>query len=65
MLRDRSGLVFPSALRPGKPLSDMTLTKILRDNSLAEYTTNHGKPEALVCAPLKAAVTEPADPCDP
>ena len=42
MLRDRSGLVFPSALRPGKPMSDMTLTKVLRDNGLAELTTVHG-----------------------
>ena len=42
ILRDRSGLVFPSALRPGKPLSDMTLTKVLRDNDLADRTTVHG-----------------------
>ena len=28
---DGSGLVFPSPLRPGRPLSPMTLTKILRD----------------------------------
>ena len=42
MLRDRSGLVFPSSLRPGKPMSDMTLTKVLRDNGLAELTTVHG-----------------------
>ena len=42
MLRDRSGLVFPSALRPGKRMSDMTLTKVLRDNGLAGQTTVHG-----------------------
>ena len=42
MLRDRSGLLFPSVLRPGKPMSDMTLTKVLRDNGLAEQTTVHG-----------------------
>ena len=42
ILRDRSGLVFPSVLRPGKPMSDMTLTKVLRDNGLAEQTTVHG-----------------------
>ena len=42
ILRDRSGLVFPSVLRPGKPMSDMTLTKVLRDNGLAEFTTIHG-----------------------
>ena len=28
-LRDRSGLLFPSPQRPGRPLSDMTLTKVL------------------------------------
>ena len=42
VLRDRSGLIFPSALRPGKPMSDMTLTKVLRDNGLADRTTVHG-----------------------
>ena len=42
ILRDRSGQVFPSALRPGKPLSDMTLTKVLRDNGLADKGTIHG-----------------------
>ena len=42
VLRDRSGLIFPSVLRPGKPMSDMTLTKVLRDNGLAEQTTVHG-----------------------
>lgn len=41
-LRDDSGLVFPSPTRPGKPLSDMTLTKILRDNGLAKRATVHG-----------------------
>ena len=39
-LRGRSGLVFPSSR--GKKLSDMTLTKMLRDNGLAEATTVHG-----------------------
>ena len=29
-LRDRSGLVFPSSARVGRPLSDNTLTKLLR-----------------------------------
>ena len=29
-LRDESGLVFPSPLRRGSPMSDMTLTKVLR-----------------------------------
>ena len=41
-LRDDSGLVFPSPMRPGKPLSDMTLTKILRDTGLAKRATVHG-----------------------
>ncbi len=41
-LNDGSGLVFPSPTRRGKPLSDMTLTKVLRDNGLAERTTVHG-----------------------
>ena len=42
ILRDRSSLVFPSTLRTGNPLSDMTLTKVLRDNGLADRTTVHG-----------------------
>ena len=42
MLDDGSGLVFPSPVRPGKPLSDMTLTKVLRDTGLAERATVHG-----------------------
>ena len=41
-LRDRHGLVFGSPVRPGKPLSDMTLTKILRDTGLAEKCVVHG-----------------------
>lgn len=41
-LDDGSGLVFPSPLRAGRPLSDMTLTKILRDHGLAERATVHG-----------------------
>lgn len=39
---DNSGLVFPSALKPGSALSDMTLTKILRTTGLAERATVHG-----------------------
>ena len=39
---DGSGLIFPSLLRPGRPLSNMTLTKILRDQGLAERATVHG-----------------------
>lgn len=41
-LEDGSGLVFPSPLRAGRPLSNMTLTKILRDRGLAERATVHG-----------------------
>ena len=39
-LKDDSGLVFPGV--EGKPLSDMTLTKVLRDNGLAGKATVHG-----------------------
>ena len=42
MLRDESGLVFPSPMKRGRPLSDMTLTKLLRDVGLGERTTVHG-----------------------
>ncbi len=42
LLQDESNLVFPSPLRPGRMLSDMTLTKILRDNGLADRATVHG-----------------------
>ena len=41
-LDDNSGLVFPSLLKPGRPLSDMTLTKILRSVELADRATVHG-----------------------
>ena len=41
-LRDQSGLVFPSPLKPGSPLSDVTLTKVLRSTGLAERATVHG-----------------------
>ena len=41
-LRDRSGLLFPSPQRAGRPLSDMTLTKVLRDTGLADRATVHG-----------------------
>ena len=41
-LRDDPGLLFPSPTRRGKPLSDMTLTKILRDNGLSDRATVHG-----------------------
>ena len=41
-LDDGSGLAFPSASRPGKQMSDMTLTKVLRDVGLADRATVHG-----------------------
>ena len=41
-LREDSGLVFPSPLKLGTPMSDMTLTKILRSVGLAERATVHG-----------------------
>ena len=41
-LRDRSGLLFPSPQRAGRPLSDMALTKVLRDTGLADRATVHG-----------------------
>ena len=41
-LEDGLGLVFPSPQRPGKPMSDMTLTKVLRDIGLADRATVHG-----------------------
>jgi len=41
-LGDDSGLVFPSPLNPGTPMSDMTLTKILRSTGLADRATVHG-----------------------
>ena len=42
LLADGSGLVFPSSMRPGKSMSDMTLTKVLRDNGLADIATVAG-----------------------
>ncbi|MDE0422423.1 MAG: tyrosine-type recombinase/integrase [Gammaproteobacteria bacterium] len=41
-LDDGSGLAFPSPSRPGRQLSDMALTKVLRDVGLAERATVHG-----------------------
>ena len=43
VLRDtRHGLLFPYPSRPSKPLSDMTLTKVLRHTGLAARATVHG-----------------------
>ena len=41
-LEDGSGLCFPSPLRPGRMLSDMTMTNILRKSGLADRATVHG-----------------------
>ena len=41
-LQDESNLIFPSPSLPGRPLSDMTLTKVLRAVGLAERATVHG-----------------------
>ncbi len=42
-LRETVGdMVFPSPMKAGSPLSDMTLTKILRTTGLAERMTVHG-----------------------
>ena len=39
---DGSDLVFPSPTRPGKPMSDMTLTALLRRLRVADRATVHG-----------------------
>ena len=36
------GIVFPSPRKPGSPLSNMALTKLLRDTGLAKVATVHG-----------------------
>ena len=41
-LRSPADLLFPSPSRPARTLSDMTLTKILRDTGLAGRATVHG-----------------------
>ena len=41
-LRDQSELLFASPVRPGRQLSDMTLTKVLRDTGLSTAATVHG-----------------------
>ena len=41
-LDDGSGLVFPSPRKRGRELSNMTMTKVLRDAGLAERTVVHG-----------------------
>ena len=46
-LRDESGLVFPSPLKPGSPMSDMTLMKVLRSIGLAERHDRPRSPQQL------------------
>ena len=41
-IADGSDLVFPSPLHPGKPMSDMTLTTVLRRLGVADRATVHG-----------------------
>ena len=41
-LRDDSDLIFPSPVRRGRALSDMSLTKVLRSTGLAKRATVHG-----------------------
>ena len=41
-LVDGSGFVFPSPMRPGRAMSDMALTVVLRNTGLAERATVHG-----------------------
>ncbi len=41
-LRDDSGLIFPSPVKPDRPLSDVTLIKVLRSVGFAERATVHG-----------------------
>ena len=41
-LRDESDLVFPSPMRRGRPLSNMAMTKLLRDTGLADRAVVHG-----------------------
>lgn len=42
ILSGGEGLIFPSPTKPHKPLSDMALTKLLRDVGLADRATIHG-----------------------
>ena len=42
VLKNDSDLIFPSPRKPGRPLSDMAMTKLLRDVQLAERATVHG-----------------------
>ena len=41
-IADGGGFIFPSPVRRGQPMSDMTMTKIMRDTGLASKATIHG-----------------------
>ena len=65
VLRDDSDLVFPSPQGSGRALSDMALTKLLRDCDLADNATVHGfrstfKSWAMECTNYPWAVSEMA-----
>ena len=56
--------VFPGMeLRVEAPVDYRLNTQVLLSDTLSNYPP--AKPGALVCEPLKAAVTEPTAPCDP
>ena len=64
-LRDDSDFVFPSPRKQGHPLSNVTLTKVLRDCGLAKQATVHGfrssfRTWALECTGAQWAVAEAA-----
>ena len=63
VLDDGSGLLFPSPVRRGRPLSDMTLTKVLRDTGLATRATVHGfrSPLSGTGAPIRARLGKMAE----
>ena len=42
VIHDGSELIFPSPVKPGKPMSNMSLTMVLRRTGLDEHTTPHG-----------------------
>ncbi len=65
ILRDASDLVFPSPQRQGRPMSDMAMTKLLRDCGLADRATVHGfrtsfKVWSMECTNLPWIVSESA-----
>ena len=66
-IHDGSGFVFPSPVKPGRPLSDGTLSKVLRENGLAcvvhgfrssfrDWCAETGKPREIAEAALAHTV---------